>query len=122
MTDISMDKQYQTRCGREVKIYETECGGKYPVHGAIVELDGTRSLASWAANGSYSFAVGGHSLDLIEVKQKLSGWVNIFSDTYSTAGFYTGTGVFQSKESARKATTSKDYITTIFLEVDPNDA
>jgi hypothetical protein len=31
---ISMDKQYRTRDGREVRIYAVDGGGKYPIHGA----------------------------------------------------------------------------------------
>ena len=33
--NISKDKEYTTRDGREVEIYAIRKGGEYPIHGAI---------------------------------------------------------------------------------------
>lgn len=123
MTDISMDREYRTRNDLEVEIYAIGRGGNHPVHGAVKKPNDEWCPVSWTKEGKFSpNKTALHSYDIFEVKQKMTGWVNIFSDTFSAAGFYTGTGIFASKQEARDATTSKDYITTVFLEIDPNDA
>jgi len=48
---IDKDKQYKTRDGREVRIYATDAGGLYPVHGAIKRDDGW-SMDSWTSQGT----------------------------------------------------------------------
>lgn len=73
---ISMDKQYRTRDGREVRIYAVDGGGFYPVHGAYL-YDDEWILCRWAADGSYW---GDPDLYLIEVKPRIQRerWVNIY--------------------------------------------
>lgn len=124
MTDISMDREYRTRNDLEVEIYAIGRGGKYPVHGAVQKPSGEWNPLSWTKEGEFSPSrTALHSYDLFEVKPKLTGWVNIFSsDLWTNSGFITGSAVYPTKESAREATKSKSYITTVFLEIDPNDA
>ncbi len=43
---ISKDKTYCTRGGQEVRIYATDAGGLFPVHGAIFQ-DGTWHGMKW---------------------------------------------------------------------------
>lgn len=123
MTDISMDREYRTRNDLEVEIYAIGRGGSYPVHGAFKKPSGEWRPISWTKEGKlHPNKTTFHSYDLFEVKPKLTGWVNIFSYDHMPSGFTTGGVVYPTKESAREATTSKSYITTVFLEIDPNDA
>jgi hypothetical protein len=64
---IDITKTYKTRDGREVRIYATDGGGVYPVHGAI-NYYGEWSMCRWTAEGT-TFSDDEHcSYDLIEVK------------------------------------------------------
>ena len=77
---IDKNKQYTTRSGLPVRIYATDCGGGYPVHGAILK-DGVWLLESWTITGV--ILVGCENLgDLIEVKPRIQRkvWVNIYKD------------------------------------------
>ena len=65
---ISKDKMYMTRDGRKVRIYATDGGGLYPVHGAYLRLDGW-FCEVWTEYGDFLLS-GPNSLDLIEVKPK----------------------------------------------------
>ena len=75
---ISMDKQYRTRDGREVRIYAVDGGGPYPVHGAYL-YDDEWIMYRWVNNGS---SYGEPDLNLIEVKPRIQReyWVNVFKD------------------------------------------
>jgi hypothetical protein len=76
---ISKDKTYRTRDGREVRIYATDGGGKYPVHGSVKTDDGWRSR-TWDSNGQVGpFKNDG---DLIEVKPRIKRtvWINVYED------------------------------------------
>lgn len=65
---ISKDKQYQTKSGKPVRIYATDGGGEYPVHGAIYdENTGTWSVEHWRINGGYNNNDYISLLDLKEV-------------------------------------------------------
>lgn len=68
MTDISMDKKYRTRDGREVRLYAVNGGGNYPVHGAIDGGGDAWHLEAWAIDGKqHDDAPGPQSGDLIEI-------------------------------------------------------
>jgi len=74
---ISKDKTYRTRDGREVRIYATDGGGDYPVHGSVKTNDGWRSR-TWVSNGQVGpFENDG---DLIEVKPRIKRtvWLNVY--------------------------------------------
>jgi hypothetical protein len=66
---IDKDKQYKTRDGREVRIYATDGGGIYPVHGAIKNESGWY-LAQWYSDGRHIRSNESPS-DLIEVKTRM---------------------------------------------------
>jgi len=36
---IEPNKYYKTRDGQKAKVYATDCGGSYPVHGAIQQIE-----------------------------------------------------------------------------------
>ena len=85
---ISIDKQYRTRDGREVRIYAVDGFGKNPVHGAFLTEDGWMGY-NWAANGSAypPWYADGSRTDLIEVKPRIQReyWMNIYDGAESTA-------------------------------------
>jgi len=88
---IDKDKTYRTRDGREVRIYATDAGGKYPVHGSVKDGDHW-AICSWMADGRCTM-IGEHYTDLIEVKPRiqLDVWINVYED---------GTHGFKEKEKA----------------------
>jgi hypothetical protein len=79
---IDINKTYRTRDGRQVRIYSTDGGGIYPIHGAILDkvLPGW-FLATWDING-YSLRGNKEFADLIEVKPRIKRevWLNIYKD------------------------------------------
>jgi hypothetical protein len=83
---ISKDKTYRTRDGREVRIYATDGGGDYPVHGSVKTNDGWRSR-TWVSNGQVGpFENDG---DLIEVKPRIKRtvWLHVYD--YAVAVYET---------------------------------
>ena len=77
---IDINKKYQTRDGREVRIYATDGGGPQPIHGAISGLN-FWSTANWSKNGSYTVVYGQeHDNDLIEIRprHKRTVWLNVY--------------------------------------------
>lgn len=90
---IDKNKQYKTRSGLPVRIYATDGGGDYPIHGATCFGD-IWHLCFWTKDGFFTGNEGG--LDLIEVKPRiqLTEWFNIYR---------TGTeGGYRSRELADK--------------------
>jgi len=78
---IDKNKTYKTRDGREVRIYATDGGGCWPVHGAIKTKDsGVWVNYCWSANGSALYS----ELDLIEVRprHKRTVWLTVWSFNY----------------------------------------
>ena len=77
---ISMDKQYRTSHGREVRIYATDAGGEYPIHGAVL-VDGIWFPMRWCEHlfSDPDMDFGGV---LIEVKPRIQReyWVNLHKD------------------------------------------
>jgi hypothetical protein len=82
---IDPKKQYRTRDGREVRIYATDAGGRFPVH-AAVKRDDEWFQDEWTGTGSYNGEREGHAiphnLDLIEVRPRIQRevWVNVYPE------------------------------------------
>lgn len=78
---ITMDKQYTTRDGREVRIYAVDHYGDHPISGAILHETIGWAGATWTESGQCA-AVGQSSFDLIEKPKtvKVSFWVNVWPD------------------------------------------
>jgi hypothetical protein len=78
MMMISMDKEYRTRDGREVRIYATDGISPSPIHGAFLTIDGW-ATCNWTKTGE-KFLAGESFIDLIEVKPRIQRtvWVNVF--------------------------------------------
>lgn len=107
---IDINKKYRTRDGREVRIYATDGGGPYMVHGAI-RLPNFWSPTNWDENGLYK--AGGfvlHDYDLIEVRprHKRTVWLNVYEKSISH---------WDSKELAADRASS-DRIACIKVELD----
>jgi hypothetical protein len=76
---IDINKKYRTREGREVRIYATDGSEGYSVHGAILE-EGKWESNTWDINGSFLGKPRESHQDLIEVKEKIVRWVNVYDD------------------------------------------
>lgn len=82
---ISKDKTYCTRGGQQVRIYATDAGGLFPVHGAIF-TDGIWNGMKWTAEGHTHVNLNSYvhvSMDdLAEVKprHKRTVWINVVDD------------------------------------------
>lgn len=79
---IDKNKTYRTRDGREVRIYATDHGGRFPVAGAFFD-DGRWQFSTWDNDGNW--CSGACSADLIEVKPRIvrTYWMLVY-DTYCT--------------------------------------
>lgn len=88
---ISKDKTYRTRDGREVRIYATDAGGLFPVHGAIL-CDGLWIGMKWTLDGHTHFTQNNAHIsidDLAEMKprHKRTVWLNVFEGDGGVAAF-----------------------------------
>jgi len=72
---ISMDKQYRTKDGREVRIYAVDGMNHNKVHGAI-KLENGWKIATWRDDGVAWVT----KYDLIEVKPRIQReyWHNVY--------------------------------------------
>jgi hypothetical protein len=82
---ISKDKTYTTLRGMPVRIYATDAGGLFPVHGAIFN-DGIWNGMKWTEEGKTHFTTTSCMVntvdDLAEVKPRIKRtvWLNLFPD------------------------------------------
>lgn len=81
---IEMGKQYRTRDGRAVRILcvDRQGSGLWPVIGLLTGKDGKEYTGAWPESG-HRYEDDTSSLDLIEVKPRLSGtfWANIYKNS-----------------------------------------
>ena len=75
---ISIDKQYRTRDGREVRIYATDGGHGKIIHGAIKNGPYWEAF-SWQSNGMVS-CYDQNVEDLVKVRprHKRTVWLNVY--------------------------------------------
>ena len=99
---ISIDKQYRTRDGREVRIYAVDGSSNLPIHGAIKFDNGWKS-SCWNPDGLH-FTGCSNLNDLIEVKPRIKReyWMNIYDGVESTA-------LWNSKKRADDQAENNDY-------------
>ena len=110
---IDINKKYTTRDGRPVRILATDLKNEdYPICGTYTD-NGEEYVGSWTKDGEYSRNGVVDNRDLIEVKQKKTGWINIYSndEIHKTSEF-----VFNNEESAKVLAKTPSYVTTIKIE------
>ena len=75
---IDKDQTYQTRDGREVRIYEVHSEGLFPVHGAY-KSNGMWHCDCWPLNGRF-LSDGEHKSDLVLVPKRHTRevWINMY--------------------------------------------
>ena len=86
---ISKDKQYRTRDGREVRIYATDGGGRYPVQGAFFNEEGLWVIRAWTKHGNvHGGFLCDNPYDLIEVRPRIKRtvWLNVYEDGETVIG------------------------------------
>ena len=62
---IDFSKPLQTQDGREARVYATDGGGRYPVHGAVKQIDRWEP-ESWTIEGRYFSQEEGHDEDFVD--------------------------------------------------------
>ena len=79
---ITLDKEYQTRDGRPVRVHATDIGGSLPVLASYLDQDGEWVIALRYQNGRSSLGKE-HPLDLIEKPKvhKIVGYINVYEDS-----------------------------------------
>ena len=78
---IDKNKQYQTRDGREVRVFMTDGGDwKYPVIAAYKSSEGHWWPLHLTKDGAYVSSGSNSVLDIIEVKPRIKRkvWVNLY--------------------------------------------
>lgn len=78
---ISMDKQYRTEDGREVRIYAVDGRFMQEVHGAILENNGWADC-HWPINGKHDH-ISYNSLVEVKPRIKREFWVNLYEKEYN---------------------------------------
>lgn len=64
---IDMNKKYKTKDGKPVRIYATDCGGGWPVHGAYLDDN------VW-------WQISLREADLVEVPETVVTWQNVYGN------------------------------------------
>jgi len=78
---LDLSKHMRTRDGREVRIYATDAGGAYPIHGSIAKpTSGEWQLGRWTGRGEYYSGLD--TLDLVNMPRRIKRdvWINVFKD------------------------------------------
>ena len=84
---IDKSKTYRTKDGREARIYATDGGGDYTVHGAICD-NGMWLITSWTTEGCYYKYQPEHDSSLIEVVPLIERWAVIRKSDGHCIGTY----------------------------------
>lgn len=80
---IDITKKYVTRSGLEVELYSSKGTGIFTIHGTInFEKDGWQ-ITEWTSGGEYLEDREG-KYDLVEVKPRIKGWLNVYDQVHST--------------------------------------
>ena len=105
MTELILETgKVQTRDGREVRIYATDAGGDYPVHGARRCGDEWKS-ETWMQKGAYTFSTIDNAYDLVPIPQPQ--YFNIY--TYLIGGIFIG-AMWDSIDEANQQVDKSDSI------------
>jgi len=117
MTDLILETGKVKTCdGREVRIYATDGGGTYPVHGAI-KLDHEWEFETWKLSGSYTDGEQDHRYDLTAIPQPQ--YFNIYTNPNGKQ--YTGymcSSIAEAKEQAVKCARNKTKLDDTYKYLD----
>ena len=103
-----------TRDGREARIICTDAMGDYPIVALIESFDSTAERAdSFTSKGSYYIGEISNN-DLFFDLEKHEGFINIFRDR--SGHTYTNSYIYKSREDAKEACITNNYLTTIKIE------
>lgn len=86
---IDKNKSYRTRDGREVRIYATDGGNEYKVHGAVRD-NGIWLPQAWLSDGKALY-FDEHDADLIEIRPRIKRtvWLNVYDNEVIHGGWRT---------------------------------
>jgi len=96
---ISMDKKYQTRDGRPVRLLGVDGPGDFPVVGFVDDV-----VCEWRSDGRYWRRTWNCISDLIPVPEEVTFWVNVYRvDAGINQSPYSVGGAFKSEFDAMNA-------------------
>lgn len=75
---LDLNLEYQTRAGRKVSDLRRINSKVYPVVGTVTGSDGSQCVCSWTESGAAYLPHGEHPNDLVPVKKRIKGSVNIY--------------------------------------------
>ena len=84
MTTFKPGETYKTRDGREARVYAVDGDSAYPIHGAILGVDGW-VIRTWTKGGTFDCRPGNTASDLMPPKREL--WVNVYDSGAVSYGF-----------------------------------
>ena len=79
---IDVTRVKRTRNGSEVRIYATDSGGLYPIHGAFKDRNGIWTMCGWDKDGFIPWTLKGHQHELIEEPRTIDVdvWLSVYPD------------------------------------------
>lgn len=77
MTKFEAGKVYRTRDGREARVYATDGGGHFPIHGAVKCVDGWAQV-QWRADGGALITEPGQADDLMLPTRKVTRFLWVY--------------------------------------------
>ena len=83
---IDYTKPVETEGGYKAEVYSTNNGGESPVHGKIKLNDNFWIIASWRLSGESYYP----PYSLIQKKEKITLWVNVYENSSASSGYATG--------------------------------
>ena len=77
--EVDITKQYRTKAECEVRLYDDNGGGIFPIHGAVLVRDKEWQITNWTKKGTM-YTNQSSPYDLVEVKPRIKRtvWVNIY--------------------------------------------
>lgn len=111
MGSIDLNRKYRTRDGREVRLYALDGDGASPIHGAA-KTDGQWRSYSWSPSGNYLQSHEDFRADLVEVKAKHEGWINLYAGPMTRIDHVYGTAA----DAENAILHAEDRIATIRIE------
>ena len=115
---IDLKKTYKTRGGAMTALYAIQLENERlrQVHGAVLSLGGSWSMADWSLEGAYSTSE--HDFDLVEVLPERRVWINL----YATGGINPHTSLVDAEYSRterclRTVTVDLNTLETIYEKI-----